>query len=645
MWVFFRILLNNCLKNKFIYLIFWVCVFVPSLAQNTERLNRLKKESANLSDNAKYEEANLKIDTLFYLANLDEDDTSLAKAYILRGVICDELNKYPDALNNYSSAINIYKKYDLKERAAGVYNNIGKIYKTLNEYKTALSYYYKAANIYKETDPENNLRITYNNMGTCYQELKQFASAEHYLYLSLEISQRINDSLYTAMAYHNIGLNHQGQNRFDTSLIYFKKSLSYLRNITPGVLINLSEIGNSFFKKGNIDSSEKYLLQAEQIMYKEDVTDNLVDVTKYLALVYEQKNDFKKAFFYQKLNKHLEDSIDQKSFRTEVALKEMEKTYADEKLKQEYQQRTTELDNQNKKRLLNYTFLALGISIILVIISLRSYLQKRKANFIISKQKEIVEYKNKEILDSINYAKRIQSAQLTSPHYISEHVAEHFIYYKPRDIVSGDFYWALKQNDTFYFVVGDCTGHGVPGAFMSLLNINLLNEVIIERRIGRPDLILNEIRKEIIKTLKNESDDVEIRDGMDCVICAFDFQEMKLHYACANNKFFVARQDELIISFTTKMPVGRSHDDTVPFKLFEMPIEKGDVIYLTTDGYIGQFGGPLNKKFKYSRLEQKLLEISHLTISKQHKLIEQTFDNWKGDYDQVDDVCVVGIKI
>ena len=633
------------MKNKFTYLTLLHFLFTLSFAQNTERLKRLIKESSILLDKAQYKEANLKIDTLFYLANIDEDENSKAEAYLLRGVICDELNKYPDALNNYSSAINLYKKYDLKERAAGVYNNIGKIYKTLNEFKTALSYYYKAANIYKERDSLHNLRIIYNNIGTCYQQLKQFASAKHYLYLSLKISQSINDSLYIAMAYHNIGLNHQDQNRFDTSLVYFKKSLSYLRNITPGILINLIETGNSFFRKGNIDSSEKYLLQAEQIIHKEDVTDNLVDVTRYLALVYEQKNDFKKAYLYQKLNKHLEDSINQQSFRTEVVRTEMEKTYADEKLKQEYQQRTTELDNQNKKRLLNYTFLALAISIVLVVISLRSSIQKRKANFIISKQKEIVEYKNKEILDSINYAKRIQSAQLTSPLYISEHVAEHFIYYKPRDIVSGDFYWALKQNDLFYFVVGDCTGHGVPGAFMSLLNINLLNEVIIERKIGRPDLILNEIRKEIIKTLKNESDDVEIRDGMDCVICAFDFQDMKLYYACANNKFFVARQDELIISFTTKMPVGRSHDDTIPFKLFEMPIQKGDVFYLTTDGYIGQFGGTLNKKFKYSRLEQKLLEISHLAMSKQHKLIEQTFDNWKGEYEQVDDVCVVGIKI
>jgi serine phosphatase RsbU (regulator of sigma subunit) len=632
------------LKKKFTYLVLLHFLFVISFAQNTERLKRLIKESSTLLDNAKHKEANLKIDTLFYLANIDENEAYIAEAYLLRGVICDQLNEYPDALNNYASAISIYKKYDLKERAAGVYNNIGKIYKTLDEFKTALSYYFKAANIYKEKDSSNNLRITYNNMGTCYQELKQFASAKHYLYLSLEISQSINDSFYTAIAYHNIGLNHQYQNSFDTSLVYFRKSLSYLTNITPGIF-NLIEMGNSFFRKGSIDSSEKYLLKAEQIIHKEGTTDNLVEVAKSLALVYEQKNDFRKAYFYQKLNKHLEDSINQQSFRAEVVRTEMEKTYADEKLKQEYQQRTTEIDNQNKKRLLNYTLLALAISIVLVVISLRSYLQKRKANFIISKQKEIVEYKNKEILDSINYAKRIQSAQLTSPHYISEHVAEHFIYYKPRDIVSGDFYWALKQNDIFYFVVGDCTGHGVPGAFMSLLNINLLNEVIIERRIGRPDLILNEIRREIIKTLKNETDEVEIRDGMDCVICAFDFQEMKLHYACANNKFFVARQDELIISFTTKMPVGRSHDDTVPFKLFEMPIEKGDVLYLTTDGYIGQFGGPLNKKFKYARLEQKLLEISHLPISKQHKLIEQTFDTWKGECDQVDDVCVVGIKI
>jgi serine phosphatase RsbU (regulator of sigma subunit) len=613
--------------------------------QEVARIKRLVEEIGKLLDNGNYALGAIKVDTLMFIANIDENRLGIAEGYNFKGIMADDNGKYTEALSNYSRAIDIFKANGLTEREAGIYNNIGKIYKTLNEDKTALSYYFKAANIYKIDDKNNNLRITYNNIGTCYQMLGQYQSAKHYLYLSLGISKRINDSLYSAMAYHNIGVNHQAQNKHDSALHYFDMSLKFLKDVAPGILVNYKEIGHTWFGKGNLDSSEKYLKAAESIIKKGVSSENWVDITRYLALVYEKKGAYEKAFYYLKKNKYLEDSINRQSYRTDVIKSEMEKTYADEKMKQEFQKRAAENDSQNKKRLLNYTLIALFISIVLVIISLRSYLQKRKANFIISKQKEIVEFKNKEITDSINYAKRIQNAQLTSPLYISEYVSEHFIYYKPRDIVSGDFYWALKQDDVFYVVVGDCTGHGVPGAFMSLLNINLLNEIIIERKIRRPDLVLNEIRREIIKTLKNESEDVEIRDGMDCVICAFNFADMKLEYACANNKFFVARNDELIISFTSKMPVGRSHDDSVPFKLFEMPVEKGDVFYFTTDGYIGQFGGVNNKKFKYSRLEQKLLEISHLMMSKQHKLIEQTFDNWKGEYEQVDDVCVVGIKI
>ncbi len=618
---------------------------------NEPRLKRLTEEASNLCDRGNYKLALLKVDTIFFLANLDENKSYVAEAHNVLGIIFDEQYKYIDALKNYNSAVEIFKTFGQDEKEAGCYNNIGKVHASLDEFKTALNYYFKAANIYKKRDKNNYLRTTYNNIGTSYQKLNQFESAKHYLYLSLAISKRISDSLSIARAYHNIGRNHQLQRRYDSSLFYFRKSLTFLNRNSGsyGLILNFSEMGNSFFKKGFIDSSETYLLRAVKVVKESGNTQNLSEISDYLSKVYEQKKDFVQAYFYLKEKERLRDSVAFIVTPADVVRAEMERTYNEEKgreqLKQLYARQSEAIEKENRSRLLNYTFIALLIAIVLVVISLRSYYQKRKSNFIISKQKEIVERKNKEILDSLNYAKRIQNAQLTSPLYISEHINEHFIFYKPRDIVSGDFYWALKQGTVFYFLVGDCTGHGVPGAFMSLLNINLLNEVIIERRIARPDLVLNEIRKEIIKSLKNPDETSEIRDGMDCVLCAFDFEKSSVEYACANNKFFLARNDELITSFTTKMPVGRSHDDNVPFRLFEMPIEKGDVFYFTTDGYIGQFGGPLNKKFKYSRLEQKLLEISHLTITKQHKIIEQTFENWRGSQEQIDDVCVVGIKI
>lgn len=635
------------------YLVLFCCLALTSRSQPSDeiRLKRLVKEASDLLDYGNYKLAGLKIDTILFLANFDENRIYVGEAYNLKGVMYDYQYQYIEALKNYRSAVDIFRTYGKKDKEAGCYNNIGKVYKALDEDKTALTYYFKAANLYKVEDRNHSLRTIYNNIGTSYQKMKQFESAKHYLYLSLSISKRVGDSVSIAMAYHNLGMNHQMQNRFDSSLSYFRKSLLFLKSVpmSPGVILNNSEIGNSFLQQNKIDSSEKYLLMAEKLIKRSGNNISLPEISEYLSQVYELKKNYPKAFFYMKTKERLKDSLSKLSSATEVVRAELEKSYNEEKsqnlMKAQYAQQISDTEKKNRMRLLNYTLVALVIAIFLVVISLRSYFQKRKANFIISKQKEIVEHKNKEILDSLNYAKRIQNAQLTSPLYISEFVEEHFIFYRPRDIVSGDFYWALKQNNTFYFVVGDCTGHGVPGAFMSLLNINLLNEIIIERGIKRPDLILNEIRREIIKSLKNPDDNEEIRDGMDCVLCAFNFETMNLEYACANNKFFVAREDELIISFTTKMPVGRSHDDNVPFKLFEMKILKGDVFYFTTDGYIGQFGGPNNKKFKYSRLEQKLLEISHLPMARQSKMIEQTFENWKGDQEQVDDVCVMGIKI
>ena len=315
---------------------------------------------------------------------------------------------------------------------------------------------------------------------------------------------------------------------------------------------------------------------------------------------------------------------------------------------QEQEQKNRDIVSQAKidsqKKIIMATLISLAIVLVLVVFVLRGYNAKRKANLIISKQKEIVELKQKEILSSIYYAKRIQNALLTSENYFRKHLGDFFIWDKPKDIVSGDFYWGLEHKGLFYLIVADCTGHGVPGAFMSLLNISILNELIIEKGFSRPDLILNEARKEIIRSLNPEGGD-ESKDGMDCILGAFDFRNGKLQYACANNSFFLKRGNELIISETDKMPVGLSHDNEKSFTLHEIEIKKNDVLFLITDGYADQFGGPKGKKFKYKQLQDVLLRIGDLNTDLQKKELNSEFENWKGHLEQVDDVCMIGIKI
>jgi serine phosphatase RsbU (regulator of sigma subunit) len=259
------------------------------------------------------------------------------------------------------------------------------------------------------------------------------------------------------------------------------------------------------------------------------------------------------------------------------------------------------------------------------------------------KQKAIIEQKNKDVLDSIYYARRIQHALLATKGILNRNLNEYFILYKPKDIVSGDFYWAQEINNEFLFAVCDCTGHGVPGAFMSLLNITFLNEVTNEKHITRPDMILNQVRNSIIHALNTEQNE-ESRDGMDCVICKFDLKNLNVEFACSNNPLWVIRSNELIEFKPDKMPVGNHTDNSKPFTHQSFKLQRGDKIYIFSDGYADQFGGPLGKKFKYSQLQGLLLSINNKPLNEQKEILNETIIAWKGELDQVDDICIIGIK-
>jgi serine phosphatase RsbU (regulator of sigma subunit) len=278
--------------------------------------------------------------------------------------------------------------------------------------------------------------------------------------------------------------------------------------------------------------------------------------------------------------------------------------------------------------------------------------------------------KNEDITSSIQYAKRIQDAILPTKEHIQKLFPDSFVLFKPKDIVSGDFYWANfisnpngefargrirlgegQGGACFLLCTGDCTGHGVPGAFMSLLNIAFLNEITIERKITRPDLILNELREEIIKAMnpdkiqeQNYSAE-EVKDGMDCILCSFDFKNNILNAACANNPLYLVRNGELTEYEPDNFPVGLHTGEKKNFTLHTITLQKGDVIYTASDGYVDQFGGPKDKKFKTKMLKEKLAEISRLPMSEQKSILEKTFTEWKGTREQTDDVTVIGIRI
>ncbi len=287
-------------------------------------------------------------------------------------------------------------------------------------------------------------------------------------------------------------------------------------------------------------------------------------------------------------------------------------------------------------------FFLFFITILFFIFFRRDNLLFQKA---ILEQKAVIEEKQKEIVDSIHYAKRIQFALLAGESLLKTHLPDHFVLFKPKDVVSGDFYWATPTDEGFIYITADCTGHGVPGAFMSLLNISKLSQVINENKITRPDLVLNHIRTEISKVLNAEGTAEESKDGMDAILCKLDLKNKKLEYASANNTFYIIRNNALLTCKADKMPVGKGHNDHVSFTYNEIALEKEDVIYTLTDGYADQFGGPKGKKFRYKQLEQLLLSVHRLPMQEQSKILDQQFNSWKGPLDQVDDVLIIGVRV
>ncbi len=334
-----------------------------------------------------------------------------------------------------------------------------------------------------------------------------------------------------------------------------------------------------------------------------------------------------------------------KTVQTEMNF-EFEQKQATEKAEQDKKDAVAEQGRKRQLVIRNSFIAGFTLMLTLAFFIFRGYRQKQKDNEIISTQKAIVEEKQKEILDSIKYAQRIQNALLASDKLLSKNLPEYFVLFKPKDIVSGDFYWATTKGDSFYLAVCDSTGHGVPGAFMSLLNISFLNEAITEKNISEPGEVFNHARKKLIENVSYDGG----KDGMDgtllCLAPPSSKGGIKLSYASAYNAPLVIRKGEVIELNADKMPIGTSPKENESFTLNSFPLQKGDMLYTFTDGFADQFGGPKGKKYKYKQLLEKLIMLlAQLTMEEQKNLLNKEFEDWKGNLEQVDDVLIIGIRV
>ncbi|MES2516207.1 MAG: tetratricopeptide repeat protein [Bacteroidota bacterium] len=588
----------------------------------------------------------------------------IAESYNFKGAINRDQSNLRDALDNFLKALKLFEELKMPVKVAGMQNNIGLVYSEIKEYRTALSYYFKAEKINFGRKQKSYLAINYNNIATCYQKLNQFQSAQIYLNKSLAIRMEISDTVGMAMAYHNIGINNQLTNQNDSAVYFFNKSLSYLAGMDENIghAYNYLEMGNTFLQQGKMLEAEKYLLSALRISETNELEGLKVETYKYLSELYQQKNDYKKAFGFQNLYMASKEKIESDESKNEILKQELEYDFAKRQELQrkdaENKQAISDAQIESQKKFTTGAVIALIVLSGLILIVFRSYNQKRKANFIISKQKEIVEHKNKEILDSINYAKYIQNALLPSEKVISAMEVDCFILFKPKDIVSGDFYWIhnnpssdLAENEVYIAAV-DCTGHGVPGALVSVVGNNGLNRCVKEFGIHDTGKILDKLSELVEETF--EKSENELKDGMDLSLLKIrsnasdrsDKNAIELQWSGANNPLWIIKKDSHTLEEikADKQPVGK-FEERKAFVTHYLSLQKGDRLYLFTDGYADQFGGPKGKKFKYRQLEELLVSTADLSLNDQKTALAGAFSSWKGDHEQVDDVCIIGIRL
>ena len=574
----------------------------------------------------------------------------LAYSYNLQGNLFNYVGDYSKALDSFDKALKNYEKISFIKGRTNVFLNRGNTYYSIGDYKKteynfrmALQYYFKG-----KTRDEAELGNIYNNLGSVLGSQNNFILAENYFKRALALYKKTGDSLSVGYIYNNLANIATSEERNEAALELFKKAkdlkVAYGSNGEKAIAYRNLAVG--YTKLYNYKAA---LQELNNSLSFTDTTINntqLLEVYKDLARVYERLKMPHEAVEYYKKLQRVTATVNEKEIANAILQKDMlvdlSRAYLADSLKQasHIQLQTVEISRNNTVK---YSLIIIITLVVLFAVVLyKKFRESQSQKNEISLQKHLVDEKQKEIIDSISYAKRIQTA-LLSDELIKENLAEHFVLFKPKDIVSGDFYWTSKlsgAHELFYLAVCDSTGHGVPGAFMSILNSGFLNEALNERHILEPHKIFEHVRYRLIEVIGKD----EQKDGFDGVLVCFNKTLNVITYAAANNGPVVISNNTLINLPYDKMPVGKGErlDD---FKLYTLNAASGDTIYLFTDGYTDQFGGDGGKKLKSKALKSMLLEAHQKPLAEQKQLLGSFFTQWQNNFEQVDDVTIVGLKV
>ena len=603
-------------------------------------LNKVASHYLNLGDFAKVDSLN---ENLLALSKKINYIKGKAYYFLIKARLHEAKGDYAKALEFNLEAQRIGEQNKIKEVLAIAFNHIGIIYFIQGDYEKALASYKQAIEIIKDRGDTRQMGAFLNNVGNIYYNKHEYDLALEYYTRSLKTRESLKDGDGIANSQNNIGNVYLELKQYERALDCFKKAMIFQEKTG-----NKFELAYSYLNEGLVYEKLKQIKQAEESFMKglemgEELNSPEVkrDATSSLSSFYENLKINDKALKYFKQYSQICDSINNNNIVKEMAKKQLSFEYARKELQLQNEQEKKEIQFKEKEDRQKIIISGVTLGLILILV-FSVFLYKR---FKVSeRQNRIIERKNKEITDSINYAKRIQNAILTPENTINEAFAGAFVLYKPKDIVSGDFYWYAETEHNKIIAVADCTGHGVPGGFMSMLGYEILQDVVLKENISTTSEALKAMDIKITGTLNKSSK--TFRDGMDIALCAFQKGESILQYSGANRPIIHVAKGILTEYSPDKNTIGGDIDGSEK-KYTHQKIEfnKGDMIYLFTDGYADQFGGPKGKKFKSKQLLEVLKEVSVLGVQEQKQILENKIENWKGSLEQIDDICIIGIKI
>ncbi len=646
--------------------------------------------------------------TIYYLNQALEIDEALGNkenmsySYNDLGVIYNDVGLFDKALEYYMASLSIDKELKNMQGVATSLGNLGYLHTSQENYDEAIAFFKEALEIQQKQNDSLGMVVSYNNLASVYFTIDEYETAMEYSQKSQLIASNIHAIASQANATARIGNIHLEMNRLDKAEEYFNEALALRQSIgeKDGIFTSYIELSKLYNSKNKTSEAIAYAELGLGIAKETGFPVHLSEASEQLSTLYKAQGKFQRALEMLQFHIEISNQIIQKDRSKSLFKKQYEEKYntlrmrdsliaAEQQAKaqaikerEDYERKIEEQEfkNQQKKNQI-YIIASIGGFVLMafvIIILYRNNKQKQLANQLIEEQKKAVEKQkskiedqhkqletnHKEISDSINYAERLQHAILPSSESIQSAFSDGFVLYMPKHVVSGDFYWLNTIDNLHLIAVADCTGHGVPGAMVSVVCSNALNSAVKEHGLLNPADILNKTREIVIDTFASSGK--EVRDGMDISLLSVESKDnssFNIKYSGANNPLWVIEKGTTQLSENKKIrkniiddysisdirgdrqPIGL-YSQMSPFTQVEFTLNKGAKLYMSSDGYIDQFGGPNGKKLKSPKLKKWLIEQQEISSMEEHvKLLKQLHLDWRGNFEQIDDICVLGIKL